>query len=128
MAFPPLLTALRRSHSLPVALAALTLLSTAVSGPAQATPAAAVAPFTVRYDEGGQGGAGTLGNTVALDDTPTRQHRPALPAPPAGQGTGSMAETGANRERLWLLGGLALALVAAGSIAFAVSRRRGRDD
>ncbi|MCM2412603.1 hypothetical protein [Streptomyces sp. RKAG290] len=128
MAFPSLLTALRRNHSLPVALAALTLLSTAVSGPAQAAPAAAVAPFTVRYDEGGQGGFGTLGNTVALDDTPTRQDGPALPAHPAGQGTGSMAETGGNRERLWLLGGLALALVAAGSIAFAVARGRGRDD
>lgn len=60
----------------------------------------------------------------------THQHRPAPPAPPAppaAHGSGSMADTGAARERLWLLGAFALALTAAGGIAFALTRGRRRD-
>ncbi|MGW8888595.1 hypothetical protein [Streptomyces sp. NPDC055749] len=39
---------------------------------------------------------------------------------------GSMAETGSSGERLWLLGGLALALTGAGVVARAAARGRGR--
>ena len=45
---------------------------------------------------------------------------------PADSAPGSMAATGSNGERLWLLGGLALALTAAGTVARAAARGRGR--
>ncbi|MFF8607898.1 hypothetical protein ACF06X_18355 [Streptomyces sp. NPDC015346] len=48
-------------------------------------------------------------------------HRP-RPVP-HGPG-GSMAETGSHTERLWLLGGLALALAATGAVAKAAMRGR----
>ncbi|WP_318208573.1 hypothetical protein [Streptomyces sp. SJL17-1] len=55
---------------------------------------------------------------------------PTLPEPPApapgphGNGGGSMAETGGNGERLWLLGALGLALAATGVVAKAAMRGR----
>ncbi|MCT4356878.1 DUF11 domain-containing protein [Streptomyces sp. Je 1-79] len=75
----------------------------------------------------------TPGETEPVDATPspadakaapppaptTHQPRPALPGP-----GGSMAETGAGGERLWLLGGLALALAATGVVAKAAIRGR----
>ncbi|MFF8280163.1 hypothetical protein ACF05T_29440 [Streptomyces lateritius] len=56
--------------------------------------------------------------TPVADGT-TRQPRPV----PHGPG-GSMAETGSHGERLWLLGGLALALAATGVVAKAAMRGR----
>lgn len=38
----------------------------------------------------------------------------------------ALAETGGHSERLWLLGGLALALTGAGAVARAATRGRGR--
>ncbi|MFF1919411.1 hypothetical protein ACFVW8_02385 [Streptomyces sp. NPDC058221] len=66
MAFPPFMTMLRRSRRLPVSLAALALLSTAVTGLVHAAPAAAdvVSPFAQRYDEAVYGDFRTVGNTV----------------------------------------------------------------
>ncbi|MER5310350.1 hypothetical protein ABT034_21480 [Streptomyces sp. NPDC002773] len=63
-----------------------------------------------------------------MDPTPASLTQlPAPPAPPApgphGNG-GSMAETGGNGERLWLLGALALALAATGLVAKAAMRGR----
>ncbi|MFE5481822.1 hypothetical protein [Streptomyces sp. NPDC056527] len=52
-------------------------------------------------------------------DPTTHQARPAAHGP-----GGSMAETGGNGERLWLLGGLALALAATGVVAKAAMRSR----
>ncbi|MFD7321923.1 hypothetical protein ACFV9D_12720 [Streptomyces sp. NPDC059875] len=49
-------------------------------------------------------------------------HQP-RPIPPHGPG-GSMAETGSSDERLWLLGGVALALAATGVVAKAALRGR----
>ncbi|MCX4982465.1 hypothetical protein [Streptomyces sp. NBC_00572] len=50
---------------------------------------------------------------------------PAPPAPgPHGNGGDSMAETGGNGERLWLLGALGLALAATGVVAKAAMRGR----
>ncbi|MGW8357462.1 DUF7927 domain-containing protein [Streptomyces wedmorensis] len=53
---------------------------------------------------------------------------PSSPAPPAhgpqGGSAGSMAETGGNGERLWLLGALAVALAATGLVAKAAMRGR----
>lgn len=53
---------------------------------------------------------------------------PSSPAPPApgpqGGHGGSMAETGGNGERLWLLGALAVALAATGLVAKAAMRGR----
>ncbi|MFC9249596.1 hypothetical protein ACFT7S_37795 [Streptomyces sp. NPDC057136] len=40
---------------------------------------------------------------------------------------GSPAETGGNSERLWLLGGLGLALTGAGAVACAAARGRGHE-
>ncbi|MFJ8658439.1 hypothetical protein [Streptomyces sp. NPDC093795] len=62
-----------------------------------------------------------------VDPTPASLAFPAPPAPPAPgpQGnSGSMAETGGNGERLWLLGALALALAATGLVAKAAMRGR----
>ncbi|MEX0170632.1 hypothetical protein [Streptomyces sp. LMG1-1-1.1] len=56
--------------------------------------------------------------------------RPAPPAPgPQGgrSSSGSMAETGGNGERLWLLGALAVALAATGLVAKAALRGSRRD-
>jgi uncharacterized repeat protein (TIGR01451 family) len=59
---------------------------------------------------------------TTVEPTPvTTPHEP-HPAP-HGPG-GSMAETGGNGERLWLLGGLALALAATGVVAKAALRGR----
>ncbi|MFJ8664270.1 hypothetical protein [Streptomyces sp. NPDC093600] len=57
--------------------------------------------------------------------TPAPTLRPARPAP-HGPG-GSMAQTGAHGERLWLLGGLALALAGTGAVAKAALRGRRGD-
>ncbi|WP_229819230.1 DUF7927 domain-containing protein [Streptomyces lateritius] len=54
-----------------------------------------------------------------VPDATTQQPRPV----PHGPG-GSMAETGSHGERLWLLGGLALALAATGVVAKAAMRGR----
>ncbi|MEU9865293.1 hypothetical protein AB0D99_30945 [Streptomyces sp. NPDC047971] len=65
--------------------------------------------------------------------SPTRPPAPPTPVPdptthqarpPAHGPGGSMAETGGNGERLWLLGGLALALAATGAVAKAAMRSR----
>ncbi|MEU0393391.1 hypothetical protein ABZ208_11545 [Streptomyces sp. NPDC006208] len=40
---------------------------------------------------------------------------------------GEMADTGSRNEQLWLLGGVALSLTAAGVVAVAASRRRDKD-
>ncbi|WP_175439332.1 hypothetical protein [Streptomyces vilmorinianum] len=68
---------------------------------------------------------------VRGDPAPTPTPTPTDPAPtarpprsaPHGPG-GSMAATGAHGERLWLLGGLALTLAAAGVVAKAAQRGR----
>ncbi|MFD3652348.1 hypothetical protein [Streptomyces sp. NPDC058620] len=60
---------------------------------------------------------------------------PATPAPAAAAPAtevprpahGSLAETGGNSERLWLLGGLGFALTGAGAVARAAARGRGRE-
>ncbi|MEU6880806.1 hypothetical protein [Streptomyces sp. NPDC046712] len=58
-----------------------------------------------------------------IDTTPSALPRRPRPVP-HGPG-GSMAETGGNGERLWLLGGLTLALAATGLVAKAALRDRG---
>lgn len=56
---------------------------------------------------------------------PSTPSSPAPPAPgPQGGHGGSMAETGGNGERLWLLGALAVALAATGLVAKAAMRGR----
>ncbi|MFG2771901.1 DUF11 domain-containing protein [Streptomyces sp. NPDC048350] len=61
---------------------------------------------------------------IGLLAAPT-PHEPRPDAPDAPHGTGgSMAETGSSGERLWLLGGLALALAATGVVAKAALRSR----
>ncbi|MEV6395539.1 DUF11 domain-containing protein [Streptomyces sp. NPDC051907] len=57
--------------------------------------------------------------------SPTRtiQLRPA-PAPPTPTDAPTLAHTGTKAERLWLLGGVALSLTAAGVVAVAASRGR----
>ncbi|MFF9016415.1 hypothetical protein ACF09C_26025 [Streptomyces sp. NPDC014870] len=55
--------------------------------------------------------------------TPHEPAGPHEPGGPHGPG-GSMAETGSSGERLWLLGGLALALAATGLVAKAALRGR----
>ncbi|MEU2076656.1 hypothetical protein [Streptomyces sp. NPDC013489] len=63
------------------------------------------------------------------EPTPPPTHEAPAPVPPApgppGNGRGgSMAETGGNGERLWLLGALGLALAATGLVAKAAMRGR----
>ncbi|MDX2560251.1 hypothetical protein PV371_11395 [Streptomyces sp. TX20-6-3] len=62
------------------------------------------------------------------EPTPTPTPADSTPAPPApgprGNGGGTMAETGGNGERLWLLGALGLALAATGLVAKAAMRGR----
>ncbi|MEU4268791.1 hypothetical protein [Streptomyces sp. NPDC026092] len=55
--------------------------------------------------------------------TPHLPDGPDIPQGPHGPG-GSMADTGSSGERLWLLGGLALALAATGLVAKAALRGR----
>lgn len=57
--------------------------------------------------------------------TPAPTVRPPRPAPHGPRG--SMAGTGAHGERLWLLGGLALALAGTGAVAKAALRGRRGD-
>ncbi|MFF5923005.1 DUF11 domain-containing protein [Streptomyces flavochromogenes] len=62
-----------------------------------------------------------------VDPTPTPAEStpaPPAPGPPGNGGGGSMAETGGNGERLWLLGALGLALAATGLVAKAAMRGR----
>ncbi|MET7756944.1 hypothetical protein ABZT27_19900 [Streptomyces sp. NPDC005389] len=63
-----------------------------------------------------------------VEPTPPPAPADSAPAPPApgprGNGGGSMAETGGNGERLWLLGALGLALAATGLVAKAAMRGR----
>ncbi|MGW4744164.1 DUF11 domain-containing protein [Streptomyces sp. NPDC004290] len=63
---------------------------------------------------------------VAPATAPSSPQPPAAPAPgPQGdRHAGSMAETGSNGERLWLLGALAVALAATGLVAKAAMRGR----
>ncbi|MFD9241366.1 hypothetical protein ACFV0D_05400 [Streptomyces sp. NPDC059556] len=52
---------------------------------------------------------------------------PPAPGPPGNGGGRTMAETGGNGERLWLLGALGLALAATGLVAKAAMRGRRED-
>ncbi|MEU2430729.1 isopeptide-forming domain-containing fimbrial protein [Streptomyces sp. NPDC007861] len=89
----------------------------------------------------GEGTAATEWDTGAGPGIGAVQGRPALPAPgPGGMpadrsapavgptygSTGQLAATGASAEQLWLLGGVAVALTAAGAIALAATRGRRR--
>ncbi|MFB6840477.1 hypothetical protein [Streptomyces sp. NPDC056361] len=132
-----------RRHHLGRVLAAIGLtagsLAFAAAGPAGAD---AVEPFGKRYDASPYGDSTALGNTVTgCPTTPAdlaalcataASGRGASPAPPApgpqgGHSSGSMAETGGNGERLWLLGALAVALAATGLVAKAALRGSRRD-
>jgi len=45
----------------------------------------------------------------------------------SADGTGELARTGSTAEQLWLLGGIALSLTAAGVVAVVAARGRRRD-
>ncbi|WP_369145647.1 hypothetical protein [Streptomyces sp. R44] len=62
--------------------------------------------------------------TVSVLPSPPSPPAPPAPGPLGGHGDGSMAETGSNGERLWLLGALAVALAATGLVAKAAMRGR----
>ncbi|MFJ5834494.1 hypothetical protein [Streptomyces sp. NPDC093089] len=120
-----------RRHHLGRVLAAIGLTAGSLVFTA-AGPAAAdvVEPFGKRYEETLHGDFTTLGNTVtACPTTPACAASPAPPAPgpQGGRSSGSMAATGGNAERLWLLGALAVALAAAGLVAKAALRNSRRD-
>ena len=64
-------------------------------------------------------------SSPASPSTSASTSTPVPPAPgPHGQNGGSMAETGSNGERLWLLGALGVALAATGLVAKAAMRGR----
>ncbi|MFE0653573.1 hypothetical protein ACFVZH_33920 [Streptomyces sp. NPDC059534] len=67
---------------------------------------------------------GPASPSPATSPTATVQVHPAPPAPGPQGNAGSMAETGGNGERLWLLGALAVALAATGLVAKAAMRGR----
>lgn len=102
----------RRSTGLPRLLGALAVMTTAATG--VIVPEAAA--------------DGVLGDSrmyaVAESRAPTPTMAPTPPPAPAHSLGGEMARAGSAAERLWLLGGVALSLTAAGVVAIAATRGR----
>ncbi|MEU8674228.1 hypothetical protein [Streptomyces sp. NPDC048560] len=67
--------------------------------------------------------AGAVLGPLAGGPATAAVHAPQVPRPAHA----TLAETGGTGERLWLLGGLGLALTGAGAVARAASRGRGRE-
>ncbi|MBT2439665.1 hypothetical protein J7E93_05925 [Streptomyces sp. ISL-36] len=93
----------------------------AVGGPAAAE---VVEPFGARYDTSVASAPAFSVPVPDRETTGTASPREAKPGPARPGPGGSMAKTGSAAERLWLLGGLALALAATGVVAKAALRGR----